>query len=59
MDPKLYWGGLKLILRLVSSESLLGAMWFCPALLIVSLLSFFLFWITSVPLKRDDLNISY
>ena len=46
-ESEIVLGGLKLILRLVSSESLLGAMWFCPALLIVSLLSFFLFWISN------------
>ena len=44
--PDFILGGRNLVVKLYSEEALMGAMWFCPALLIVSYMSYFIFWLT-------------
>ncbi len=52
--PNIILGGRNLVIKLYSEEALMGAMWFCPALLIVSYMSYFIFRLTR---KHNNLRL--
>lgn len=57
--PDFILGGRNLVVKLYSEEALMGAMWFCPALLMVSYMSYFIFWFTRKHKKLRNLSFLF